>query len=59
MDDDNTKNSIKVKETKSSWDGKFEVEWISEDTFTVTIGANRYYEISVDGIGYNLNYSQE
>lgn len=52
----NTDNSIRIKETKMGWGGQYEIEWISDNSFTVLLGTDfkHYYLIEMNGNSYTV-----
>ena len=51
----NTDKSIRIKETKMGWGGQYEIDWVSDNSFTVLLGTEfkHYYLIEMNGNSYN------
>ncbi|RKM57105.1 hypothetical protein D6853_03560 [Butyrivibrio sp. X503] len=54
--DNNTEKSIKIKETRSGWGAQYQIEWISDNSFTVLSGSDLkdYYTVTLDGKSYTV-----
>lgn len=57
----NTVNSIKIKETKTGWGTENEIEWISDNTFIARTGSKlmNYYKVEMDGKSYKVTEGLE